>query len=112
MNGRRNKFHSFYLLLVDPCKNVHCGAGRVCKAENKVGTCVCVSECPEQTDPRRKVCSKQNETWNSDCELHRARCLCEKNDVECKSPELKHLQINYYGECKEMPVRIIFIVSI
>lgn len=100
-------FHCLLYLSVDPCKNVHCGAGLVCKPENDVGVCVCVPECPEQSDPRRKVCTSLNETWSSDCEVHRARCLCDKNDPGCKSTELKHIQINYYGECREMPVCVL-----
>lgn len=40
---------------VDPCRKVHCGAGRVCKAEGKIGQCVCITECPKEADPRRRV---------------------------------------------------------
>jgi len=88
---------------IDPCKKIHCGAGRVCKAEGNNASCVCIPECPEQTDPRRMVCTNRNETWNSDCEVYRQRCLCDMDDEKCKADDLKHIHIDYYGECKQMP---------
>lgn len=89
---------------VDPCAKIHCGAGRVCEATGSTASCVCIPECPQQSDPRRMVCTNRNETWNSDCEVYRERCLCDTDDERCKSAELKHIHIDYYGECKEMPV--------
>lgn len=54
---------------------------------------------------RSQVCTNKNETWNSDCEVYRQRCFCDaKDDERCTNPELKHIHIDYYGECKEMPV--------
>jgi len=88
---------------VDPCGKIHCGAGRVCKAEGSNASCVCIPDCPEQSDPRRKVCTNKNETWISDCEVYRQRCLCDSNHAECRGAEFKHIHIDYYGECKEMP---------
>lgn len=97
----------FLLLLyipVDPCAKIHCGAGRICQADGTSAECVCIPECPQQSDPRRMVCTNKNHTWNSDCEVHRERCLCDTDDPRCKSADLKHIHINYYGECKEIPV--------
>jgi len=89
---------------IDPCAKIHCGAGRVCKAEGTEASCVCIPECPKEADPRRRVCTNKNETWNSDCEVYRQRCFCDaKDDERCTNPELKHIHIDYYGECKEMP---------
>jgi len=88
---------------IDPCSMIHCSAGRVCHVEGTNASCICIPECPQQSDPRRMVCTNQNQTWNSDCEVHRERCLCESNDSRCKSSDSKHLHINYYGQCKEMP---------
>lgn len=88
---------------VDPCTKVHCGAGRVCQAKGTTASCVCIPQCPEELDPRRKVCTNRNETWSSDCEVYRHRCLCDTNDASCKGKDLKHIHINYYGECKSMP---------
>jgi hypothetical protein len=40
----------------DPCAKKHCGAGRVCElTEEGEAECVCISLCPEEVDPRRKV---------------------------------------------------------
>uniref|UniRef100_A0A7G3APH1 Putative matricellular protein osteonectin/sparc/bm-40 n=1 Tax=Lutzomyia longipalpis TaxID=7200 RepID=A0A7G3APH1_LUTLO len=61
----------------DPCAKVHCGAGRICQADGMSASCVCVPECPDEVDPRRKVCTNKNETWASDCEVYRQRCLCD-----------------------------------
>ncbi|XP_052900326.1 SPARC isoform X2 [Anopheles moucheti] len=91
--------------LIDPCKGVRCGAGRVCQAniEEHRGECVCIPECPAETDPRRKVCTNRNETWDSACEVHRQRCLCNTADPACRHVELRHVHIDYYGTCREMP---------
>jgi len=91
------------LVQVDPCAKIHCGAGRVCKAEVTSASCVCITECPEESDPRRKVCTNKNETWTSDCEVYRQRCLCDSNDPACRGSEFRHIHIDYYGECKDMP---------
>jgi secreted protein acidic and rich in cysteine len=66
--------------------------------------CICIPECPEETDPRRKVCTNRNETWSSDCEVHRNRCFCDTNDARCSNPKNSHIHIDYYGECKEIQV--------
>ncbi|XP_001237311.4 SPARC [Anopheles gambiae] len=91
--------------LIDPCKGVRCGAGRVCRANvaEQRGECVCIPECPPETDPRRKVCTNRNETWDSACEVHRQRCLCNTADPGCRHEELRHVHIDYYGTCREMP---------
>lgn len=89
---------------VNPCEKIHCGAGRVCEANGNSATCICIPECPDQSDPRRMVCTNRNETWNSDCEVYRERCLCDTDDALCKAEDLKHIHINYYGQCKEMPI--------
>ncbi|GAB0090919.1 SPARC [Sergentomyia squamirostris] len=87
----------------DPCSKVHCGAGRICQADGQMAACVCVPECPDEMDPRRKVCTNMNETWSSDCEVYRQRCLCDTHDPACMGKEFRHVHIDYYGECREMP---------
>lgn len=93
--------------LVDPCKGIRCGAGRICQADGTGdGTnakCVCIPECPEETDSRRKVCTNLNETWDSACEVHRQRCMCNTADPRCRGEEVKHVHIDYYGQCRNMP---------
>ncbi|KAG7172906.1 SPARC-like [Homarus americanus] len=89
---------------IDPCLDTYCGAGRLC-AVNDAGEaeCRCINACDQETDPRRRVCSNHNETWMSDCELYRQRCLCQEEDDSCLKPEYSHSHIDYYGECQALP---------
>ncbi|XP_055617252.1 SPARC [Toxorhynchites rutilus septentrionalis] len=89
--------------LVDPCKGSRCGSGRICQANGNKAECVCIPECPEESDSRRKVCTNFNETWESACEVHRQRCLCNTDDPRCRGEEVKHVHIDYYGNCRSMP---------
>lgn len=92
------------VMLHDACYKKHCGAGRVCNVtENGEAVCVCISNCPQEIDPRRKVCSNHNETWSSDCQIYQMRCWCDLELDGCKGEEFKHVHIDYYGECREMP---------
>jgi len=52
-----------------------------------------------------QVCSNYNETWASDCELYRSRCLCDAGSPECTNQANKHLHIEYYGECRQIEVQ-------
>ncbi|XP_064117959.1 SPARC-like isoform X2 [Macrobrachium nipponense] len=86
----------------DPCNDMYCGAGRECIInEEGEGECLCQAVCEEEIDPRRKVCSNLNETWVSDCELYRQRCLCEDEEPACTKEAYAHMHIDYYGECQE-----------
>jgi len=89
-------------MIYDPCTKIHCGAGRVCQVQDDSAQCVCIPECPDESDPRRKVCTNRNETWGSDCEVHRQRCLCDTRDDRCSNAKNSHIHIDYYGECKEL----------
>uniref|UniRef100_D3TLT3 Matricellular protein osteonectin/SPARC/Bm-40 n=1 Tax=Glossina morsitans morsitans TaxID=37546 RepID=D3TLT3_GLOMM len=86
---------------IDPCEKIHCGAGRVCQLEGMEAKCVCIPECPEETDLRRRVCTNKNETWPSDCSVYQQRCLCDTKADGCLAPLNIHLHIDYYGECHE-----------
>lgn len=92
-------------VMEDPCLHKHCGAGRVCRLnEEGEAMCVCILTCPEEREPRRKVCTNQNDTWGSDCQVYQMRCLCEEESELCDNPQVnKHLHIEYYGECREIP---------
>jgi len=88
----------------DPCADKKCGPGRECMPGDKgKARCVCMQKCPDEEDNRRRVCSNYNETWISDCELYRTRCLCDEASDDCTNILNKHLHIDYYGECREMP---------
>ncbi|XP_068247760.1 SPARC [Palaemon carinicauda] len=90
----------------DPCNDMYCGAGRECViSDDGEGECLCQGVCEEEIDPRRKVCSNLNETWVSDCELYRQRCLCEDEEPTCKKEEYSHMHIDYYGECQEFKIQ-------
>lgn len=88
----------------DPCSKVHCGAGRVCEQDEQGDPhCVCIQTCPEEQDLRRHVCTNHNETWGSDCAVYQQRCWCDSGDDRCKGHEYKHVHIEYYGVCRDMP---------
>lgn len=90
--------------ILNPCGNVHCSAGRVCEVDDLgEAECVCIKSCPVETESRRKVCTNHNETWTSDCSVYQQRCWCDRADERCKGDEYKHIHIEYYGECKDMP---------
>ncbi|GFV19046.1 secreted protein acidic and rich in cysteine [Trichonephila clavipes] len=90
----------------DPCAKHKCGPGKQCEIDEEgKAQCICVQKCPEEEDSRRKVCSNHNETWDSDCELYRMRCLCTEGLDECKLNKYKHVHIDYYGPCKVMSRR-------
>jgi len=88
-------------IVTGTCHGVKCGPGRVCSIDQKTRKpqCVCVPDCASVVDQRRKVCSNFNDTWQSDCHLHRHRCLCEERLSENCLDEHKHMHIDYYGEC-------------
>jgi len=40
----------------NPCLDKSCGAGRICQVDDAGGPqCICIPECPQEVDPRRKV---------------------------------------------------------
>jgi len=89
----------------DPCLKHKCGAGKECfvNAENGEAKCQCVSQCVDNTDLRRRVCSNHNTTWQSDCHLFKHRCLCVTGASTDCTEEHKHMHIDYYGECQLLP---------
>lgn len=78
------------------------------QVEDREAKCICIEKCETEIDPRRRVCTNYNETFGSDCEVYQARCFCDTNDSRCKGSDYQHVHIEYYGECKQMPVSIIF----
>ena len=92
-----------------------CDAGRECVVSHdddndegrrhRAAVCACVSDCGRgEVDPRRMVCSGDNETFPSECHLHRARCLCQEGSSECpddgegSADRLRHAHVEYYGK--------------
>ncbi|UYV79126.1 SPARC, partial [Cordylochernes scorpioides] len=59
-----------------------------------------LSNCVQRAYPAQ-VCSNHNETWESDCHLHRMRCLCMEGDYgRCLHAKHKHAHVDYFGPCK------------
>lgn len=89
----------------NPCANHHCSTGKECDIdENGKAKCVCVRKCPVEVDERRQVCSNFNNTWNSDCEVYRMRCLCDEDSEHCLKKKYKHIHVDYYGACRDIAV--------
>nr|ACV72069.1 osteonectin-like protein [Phragmatopoma lapidosa] len=89
--------------LENPCDNISCGLGETCVIKpNRKAACECIEECYENKDPRAMVCSTQNVTFPSECELYRQRCLCRNKDKECDKPKYKKGHLHYFGTCKVM----------
>lgn len=91
--------------LENPCLKHKCSsAGHECTIDPDSGEpkCVCIRECPDNTDTRRRVCSNFNQTWQSDCHLLKHRCDCLEGVSHDCTADHKHMHINYYGECKEI----------
>lgn len=71
--GFPSLYVSYFLLGQNPCTNVHCTLGEEC-AINKMGYAKC--ECPPPCEPiMRPVCSKDGQTYSSECELARSACV-------------------------------------
>lgn len=57
-----------------------------------------------------QVCSNHNETWDSDCEVYRMRCLCEEGNEQCLKKKYKHVHVDYFGGCRGMNVRVFILL--
>lgn len=87
----------------DPCYDHNCPSGTECDLDEKnKPICVCAHHCTEETDDRAKVCSTTNTTFESECELHRQKCLCQKHQEGCKNREYRLAQMDYFGPCIEI----------
>jgi len=89
----------------DPCIKMKCGSGKECIIETETGAakCQCISACADNTDVRRRVCSNHNTTWQSDCHLFKHRCTCLEGQSSDCTEEHRHMHIDYYGECQQLP---------
>ncbi|XP_013394388.1 SPARC [Lingula anatina] len=88
--------------IADACREKKCKLGHECTLdEDGHRICVCASKCHELKP--LKVCSTQNETFPSECDLDRERCLCHRGQEGCQNKEHKKAHLDYYGECKDIP---------
>ena len=66
------KFIFISLNVSDPCYNVFCTKGRMCKVNSDLSTtCVCPVVCPDDYSP---VCSVYLREFNNTCKLHKFAC--------------------------------------
>jgi hypothetical protein len=89
----------------NPCEFHRCGWGKECILDKKgQPSCECIKECPEIEDPEPfdKVCSSQNETFESLCHLYQQRCFCKRGLKQCDDTKFKRVHLEYLGACKEL----------
>jgi hypothetical protein len=86
------------------CDEHVCGWGKECVVDKKNRpVCECISQCPIDNDPLDQVCSSNNQTFGSLCELYRQRCVCKKhNNGECQNPSNSKIHLEYLGACKQL----------
>lgn len=89
----------------NPCVRKKCYRGEICQVnEAGDGECVCNSNCEfyRGTNERHKVCSNKNVTYETECDLDREHCLCKYKKDGCNHPDVKKIQLEYYGQCQEL----------
>jgi hypothetical protein len=91
------------------CDDHVCGWGKECMVDKKNRpVCDCISKCPTyDNDPADKVCSSNNQTFDSLCELYRQRCVCKRrgdgsSNAECQNPSNSKIHLEYLGGCKDL----------
>lgn len=86
----------------NPCAHIECDVGKECMLDDKEeAMCVCIRKCP-YVSSNIPVCTTLNETFESECDFQRERCLCQQGDAECKNPRHVSAMMDYYGSCKEL----------
>jgi hypothetical protein len=91
----------------NPCEDMSCGWGKECiLSKNGEPSCECIRQCPpiSAVDPFDEVCSTQNETFSSLCDLYRERCLCKRDELGCKNPKHARAHLEYLGACKALEI--------
>lgn len=90
----------------DPCSSAKCTDGQQCVIKDGKGVCECIEECPnEWNDYPRSLCTTEGITFRHECELSRAKCLCEKDASKCPEIDGKkpsQFVIQYYDECRDL----------
>lgn len=92
-------------VMENPCEDHHCGWGKECMLnKDNEPHCECIRECPSVPDleDSDKVCSNQNETFDSICHLYRERCLCRNKDDGCEKKKHHKVHLEYLGQCKRL----------
>lgn len=85
----------------NPCAKVRCKAGKECTLDKRNRPkCVCINECPDDLSLDEAVCGTDNNTYASECALHRLKCVGSQ-DKKLKK-KVRRLKVNYLGPCKEL----------
>jgi len=86
-----------------------CGAGMECHVTKdsqgkNIASCRCRRYCKSMPDPygRFQVCSNQNETFTTLCDLERHTCMCKRNEAKCEGQRASAV-LAHFGRCKYIP---------
>jgi hypothetical protein len=89
----------------NPCEDHECGWGKECVlTTSNQPECECRRQCPVISHPDEwdKVCSSQNETFPSLCDMYRERCLCKRGMPGCMNDRHAKAHLEYLGACKNL----------
>ncbi|XP_041912555.1 SPARC-like protein 1 [Alosa sapidissima] len=84
----------------NPCENVRCKRGKVCKVnEDEKPVCVCQEavDCPTSVTEFDHVCGTDNKTYDTSCQLFATKCNLEG------TKKGHRLHLDYTGACKFIP---------
>jgi len=87
---------------IDLCLNKKCGIGEQCAMFEGEAFCECIEICEVPTDPRQKICTSSNQTFESDCHFLRMKCWCNRNDPKCRDLNIINERLDYYGACQHI----------
>ncbi|XP_012692338.2 SPARC-like protein 1 [Clupea harengus] len=84
----------------NPCENVRCKRGKVCKVnEDDKPVCVCqeAADCPTSVTEFDHVCGTDNKTYDTSCQLFATKCNLEG------TKKGHRLHLDFTGACKFIP---------
>nr|NP_001027592.1 SPARC precursor [Ciona intestinalis]AAT01212.1 SPARC [Ciona intestinalis] len=86
------------VIQTNPCDLFPCKPGKECYlTKTNKPKCRCIVEC-DSSETDFRVCGTDNNTYTSECELWRTKCIMKQN----KAKGVQHLRLDYYGDCKEI----------
>lgn len=90
-------------VLQNPCNTHTCKRGEMCVLENRKPRCQCQTcEPVANKDSMLQVCSTTGVTYDSECELDRDHCLCQRAEPGCRDSSSNKVRLDYYHACKEL----------
>uniref|UniRef100_A0A3Q0KSU7 SPARC_Ca_bdg domain-containing protein n=1 Tax=Schistosoma mansoni TaxID=6183 RepID=A0A3Q0KSU7_SCHMA len=88
----------------DPCENVKCKLGEMCKE----GKCSCLDSCPSEWNSYNRQLCVDGVTYRHECDLWRNQCYCRSGDSRCGNDQFSNHRANensaikYYDECRDL----------